>query len=116
MPAFNAAAATTSLNVDPGGERSVNARLRKAVWSSACNDFHALVMDEELCELNVFGSNVGVLTAARIAPVFGSMATTAPRRGWPLLLPISALYAALWAALFSVRSTLPPRGLRPVRM
>jgi hypothetical protein len=60
------------------------------------------------CEETGFGSNDGVLAMARIAPVDGSIATTAPCR-----LP-RPLTAASCAARFSVSTTLPPRGSRPV--
>jgi hypothetical protein len=50
-----------------------------------------------------------------MAPVRGSSATTAPRLKLPLP-DFIALYAATCAAPLRVRSTLPPRGLRPVRM
>ncbi len=51
---------------------------------------------------NRFGSNDGLVASARIRPVDGSIATTAPRyffRPW---------YAARCAAAFSVSSTDPP--------
>jgi hypothetical protein len=55
-----------------------------------------------------------VVAVAKMAPVFGSRATTAPRA-----LPGSAFnpaYAARWAAGLRVRSTLPPCGwLSPSR-
>ena len=54
------------------------------------------------------GSNDGLLTIARTAPVRGSSATTAPR------LSPSASYAASCAAASSVVMMLPPCGSRPV--
>ncbi len=60
--------------------------------------------------LSTEGSYAGWLTSARIAPVVGSRATTAPR--W---LP-SALSAAAWALALMVSSRLAPVCSLPVRM
>jgi hypothetical protein len=57
-----------------------------------------------------FGSYDGVDTTARMLPVAGSIATTAPT--YPL--SFMAEYAACCTAGSSVSWTLPPRGSRPV--
>ncbi len=60
------------------------------------------------CVASVFGSKPGVLASARILPVDGSIATTAP------CCPPRPATAAACAAALIVVSTAAPSGLRPV--
>ena len=58
----------------------------------------------ELCDDRTDGSYDGDVASARIAPVDGSIATTAPRT------PFSPWYAARCAAGLRVSTTEPPGG------
>ena len=57
----------------------------------------------------MLGSNDGNCTLARMRPVAGSIATTAP------FLPRSPLNAARWARASIVVLTAPPAGSRPAK-
>src|SRR5215467_13929881 len=76
--------------------------------------FQAWTSDWVLCDDSSDGSYDGYDARARIAPVCGLRATTAPART-PLKLGAleSALYAARCAFGLMVRSTDPPCGVRP---
>ncbi len=108
LPLASAAAAVTSLNVDPGGYVSDSAR-------SSIGWFGSLVSVSQACRCLVgswsaraFGSYDGLVTRARMAPVVGLRATTAPLR------PASPFIAAACAAGFRVSVTEPPRGWVPL--
>lgn len=76
-PSSSAAAATTSLKVEPGGSGCRSARLISGCFLSADRSFHAFW--SPLPEpANLPGSYEGVLTIPRILPVAGSRATAAP--------------------------------------
>jgi hypothetical protein len=90
------------LKVEPGGYNSLTARFDIGRSLSLVSRFQAASILPRSWLARSFGSYDGRDTMARIRPVLGSIATTAP-----FLLP-SALYAAFWAAGFSVRPTLAP--------
>ncbi len=102
-PASRAAAAVTILKVEPGGYVSRSARLsigRAGSSFSAVQAVFALVPVPESTD----GSYEGLLTSARILPVAGSRAATAPR------LPPSPAYAARCTAARTVMAAFPPAG------
>ena len=66
------------LNVEPGGKSSSFARESSGVCGSAFRRSHAARMASVSCDESSFGSNVGFETIARMSPVRGSIATTAP--------------------------------------
>ena len=68
------------MNVDPGGKSSSLARESRGVRGSAFRRFHASCTAAGSCDDSSFGSNVGFDTIARMSPLRGSSATTAP--GW----------------------------------
>ena len=73
-----AAAAVTSLNVEPGGRVVPMARLISGLPGS----FSSLAASEptapKSCAASALGSKVGLETIASTLPVLGSSATTAP--------------------------------------
>ena len=108
FPVPSAAAAVTSLKVEPGGRTSSIARLFSGLglaFSRRCLVLPAATKSWLAIRL---GLKVGLETIARILPVRGSIATTAPRT----LLPSarSPSYAACCASGSTVRVTLPPFG------
>jgi hypothetical protein len=62
-----------------------------------------------------FGSKLGIETSAWMAPVFGSIATAAPRVE-PTSLSARPLIAASWARSERVSTTFPPAVSSPVNM
>ncbi len=98
-PSSSAAAATTSLNVEPGGSGWRSARLVSGLSGSSFSRVHA--SPAVLASVSAAGSYDGVDTAARIRPVSGSMATAAP------FLSPSASYAAFCTAGSTVVTTSP---------
>ena len=107
-PLLSAAAAVTSLNVEPGAEVRSTARLVSGSRSLSSSLPYAVRIALGSCEDNDVGSYDGRLAIASTAPVVGSSATTAPTR------PASPSYAACWAARSNVSTTEPPVILRPV--
>ncbi len=100
-PASSAAAAVTTLKVDPGGYVLRTARFSIGLSASP----FSRVQDRPTAESfpdSAAGSYDGVDTSARIRPVDGSIAATAPLR------PSSPSYAACWAARSRVVATSPP--------
>ncbi len=75
-PSSSAAAATTSLNVEPGGSGWRSARLVSGLSLSALSVFQAA--PAVFASVSAEGSYDGVDTTARILPVFGSIATAPP--------------------------------------
>lgn len=98
-PSSSAAAATTSLNVEPGASGCRSARLTRGLSGSAFSFFQAVPAVS--ASVSDDGSYDGVETTARIRPVAGSMATAAP------FLSPSASYAAFCTAGSIVVSTSP---------
>lgn len=103
-PESSAAAAVITLKVEPGGYVLRTARFSIGLSASRFR------VDQDLATAERFpdrtdGSYDGADTRARIRPVDGSMAATAPLR------PARPSYAASCAALRSVVTTWPP-GLR----
>ena len=111
-PLSSAAAAVTILNVEPGGYVSRIARLSIGRPVAESSRSYALRIAGGSCEARRFGSNDGVLAIARIAPVLGLIATTAPRAPCRR----NPRYAARCACGSSVSVTLPPLGGVPVRV
>ncbi len=97
-PSSRAAAATTSLNVEPGGSGCRIARLTSGLSASLVS---LVQVSPSLAPVIVDGSYDGVDTMARILPVFGSMATAAP------FLSPSAEYAAFCTSGSIVVITFP---------
>ena len=64
-----------SLNVDPGGNALI-ARFTSGSASSFCSAFQSFAL---ILGINVFGSNDGTETIAKMLPLFGSTTTAAPR-------------------------------------
>src|SRR3954447_12938848 len=112
-PRFSTAAdAVTTLNVEPGGSVVWTARL-----SSGCDgSFDSWVAYAEAFlkswSASLLGSYVGSDTIARILPVLGSSATTAPCTSGPSAL--SWLKAAACAAGLIVSRMLPPLVALPL--
>ncbi|MGX1121396.1 hypothetical protein RKD37_006759 [Streptomyces ambofaciens] len=75
-PFSSAAAATTSLNVEPGGSGWRSARLVSGLSGSLVSCFQAV--PAVFASVSDVGSYEGVDTTDRILPVFGSIATAAP--------------------------------------
>ena len=108
MPDSIAAAAVTSLNVDPGGSVVPIARLISGSRGSALSSLLRSATAPKSCEASLFGSKVGVEAIASTRPVVGSSATTAPcaspgRASRPS-------QAASCAAALAASWTLPPLG------
>ncbi len=95
------------LNVDPGGKSSSFARESSGVFGSSFRRSHAARISSVSCDDSSFGSNVGLDTMARMSPVPGSSATTAP--GW---VP-SAAAATRCRLASTVVMTWPPFFGRP---
>jgi hypothetical protein len=77
-PSSSAAEAVTSLNVEPGGYSWSFAFESSGRFGSFVSRLYAAVADLTSCDASSFGSNVGLEAIARISPVEGSIATTAP--------------------------------------
>lgn len=105
-PSSSAAAATTSLNVEPGGSGWRSARLVSGLSGSLVSFCHA--SPAVLASVSDDGSYDGVETTARILPVFGSIATAAP------FLSPSASSPAFCTSGSIVVITLPGSARRPV--
>ncbi len=112
MPLSIAAAAVTSLKVDPGASVIWIARLRSGWVGSALSSSYLSVAAVKSWEASWLGSKVGSETIARILPVAGSRATTAPCTSGPSA--CSPSNAAVWAAGSRVSETLPPSVLLPL--
>ena len=79
MPFSKRRGPVTSLKVDPGGSRSpAIARLMSGSPASFSSAWYRASTVAVSWLARAFGSNVGFETIARIAPVFGSSAITAP--------------------------------------
>ncbi|GDY62823.1 hypothetical protein SAV14893_022160 [Streptomyces avermitilis] len=89
------------MNVEPGGYVCRIARLSIGLAGSPFSRSHALVTAEFVPDSSP-GSYDGAETSARIRPLDGSIAATAPRR------PASPSYAARCAPAARVVTTLPP--------
>ena len=100
----SAAAAVTTLNVEPGTKRPAVARLSRGEAGS-----HGAVIRSMAPKFSStrFGSYDGEEASARTAPVVGSRATTAPQ------FPASSSIAARWAFMSSVVTTLFPSRVMP---
>lgn len=114
-PFSSAAAATTILKVEPGGNVSASARLRSGRSGSCSSLLYAAVASLVLWLASGLGSKLGMETIACTAPVRGSMAMAAPLSA-PRLLLRSWSYATSWARRDRVSSTLPPAVRSPVNM
>ena len=114
-PLVIAAAAVTTLNVEPGGNVSDSARLANGRFGSVLSRLYASCAALVLWVDSRFGSKLGMDAEASSAPVVGSSATTAPR-GTRLRLLTSSAYAFSCVLLDSVSSTLPPAGFLPVNI
>src|SRR4051794_70691 len=108
LPDIRAAAEVTSLKVDPGGRVSSMALLSRGLglaFPRRCLALPAAVKSWLASRLGLYD---GLETIARILPVRGSIATTAPRTLSPNAR--SPSYAAFCASGSTVRVTLPPLG------
>src|SRR5262249_35760691 len=105
-PSSSAAAATTSLNVEPGGSGCRRARFVSGFAGAALGRLQA--PPAVLASVSDEGSYDGVDTTARILPVFGSIATAAP------FLSPSAWYAAFCTSGSTVVTTSPGSARLPV--
>ena len=114
MPLSSAAAAVTSLNVEPGGSVVWIARLSLGSAGSSLSFLSYAATSLRSWLASLLGSKVGSDTIARILPLRGSSATTAPCTSGPIALRPS--YAACWAAGSRVSSTLPPLGAELLTM
>lgn len=107
-PASSAAAAVTTLNVEPGGYVCRTARLSIGLSGSEFSRYQDRAVAAAFPD-STAGSYEGLDTSASTRPVDGSIAATAPLR------PSSPSYAACCAAALRVVTTLPPRPWARVR-
>ncbi len=104
-----AAAAVTTLNVEPGGSRIWVARLSSGWLSSFSSCWARRATAEKSWEASSLGSYVGSDDIARIRPVLGSIATPAAWTPWPRpCRPSNMASCASWSI---VSWTLPPLGV-----
>lgn len=107
-PASSAAAAVTTLKVEPGGYVCRTARFSIGLSASPLSRAQDRPTVASFPE-SAAGLYDGVDTSARIRPLDGSIAATAPLR------PRSPSYAACCAARSRVVTTSPPKGRERVR-
>lgn len=107
-PESRAAAAVTILKVEPGGYVSRSARFSIGLAGSAFSRSQAALTRPPVPD-SAAGSYEGLLTSARIFPVAGSTAATAPR------LPARPAYAASCIPARMVVAAFPPPGRPRVR-
>ena len=97
-----------TLNVEPGMYRSWYAWASSGLPGVSWRSVMICWATSKSAFTNVFGSNVGLLYIARIAPVFGSITVIEP------VWPPSRNLAASWASLRIASSTVPADPVPPV--
>ena len=107
FPLARAAESVTILNVDPGGYVSASERFSNGLSGSASSVAQALRSVAVSVLASGVGSNEGLFTIARMAPVEGWIAMTAP------FLPAICAIAAACAFGLIVSRMLPPFTARP---